>query len=342
MRSLISGLVLIALMIGGCASPTERRAQKHEMPAPVQPKEPPPIRNEPLNPSLTAAARKELETALAANDPYIRTNALEAAQTTLGAQAKAAYLKALDDPHKLVRYAATLAVGQLRLAEAKPQLLQMVNDRDQLVRIGVRFALHRLGDKTYSKDLEATAADFDPFIRANTALVLGLLNEPTAVNVLRPMAKDPSAVVRLQVAESLWRYGDQAGLKALISATQSGYPDDQAIALASLAAPKDRRVLGHLRAALTADYTLVALVAARAAGMVGSDAGYAIAQEGTRSKDPRQRALAALALGAIGRTDAQGMLGQLLDDGESAYVRVCAAKAVLQLQPAGTANARND
>ena len=74
--------------------------------------------------------------------------------------------------------------------------------------------------------------------------------------------------------------------------------------------------------------------------MVGSDAGYAIAQQGAKSKDARQRSLAALALGDIGRSDAQPTLAQLLTDRESPDVRLCAAKALLQLQPP-TANASN-
>ena len=87
MRVALSSLMLTIMVLPGCASPPEKRAQGHKMPAPVEPPEPPPIRNEPLNPALTAAARKEIESALSANDPYIRTNAIEAAQTTMGAQA---------------------------------------------------------------------------------------------------------------------------------------------------------------------------------------------------------------------------------------------------------------
>ena len=43
--------------------------------------------------------------------------------------------------------------------------------------------------------------------------------------------------------------------------------------------------------------------------------------------------LAALALGAIGRTDAQETLKSLLHDKASADVRLAAAQAILQLKP---------
>jgi HEAT repeat protein len=74
----------------------------------------------------------------------------------------------------------------------------------------------------------------------------------------------------------------------------------------------------------------VALVAARAMGMLGSDEGYGIALQGAKSQDPQQRFLAALALGAIGRTDAQEPLRGLLTAQEP-NVRLAAATAILQL-----------
>src|SRR5438128_850411 len=85
------------------------------------------------------------------------------------------------------------------------------------------------------RQLEATARDPSPRTRGDTALALGLLGESSGVNVLHPMLYDPSAAVRLQAAESLWRLGDQRGLEALISASLSKYPDDQMLALLALA-----------------------------------------------------------------------------------------------------------
>jgi HEAT repeat protein len=113
------------------------------------------------------------------------------------------------------------------------------------------------------------------------------------------------------------------------------------IAVLALAARNDNRVIKHLYSALTADYPEVCLVAARAMGMLGSQFGYAVASQGVASKDPRQRSLAALALGAIGRSDAQAMLGELLKDKESPDVRLSAAQALLQLR-APVASARGD
>ena len=59
----------------------------------------------------------------------------------------------------------------------------------------------------------------DPTDRARTALVLGMLGEPSAVKVLRPMRNDPSPAVRIQAHESLWRLGDEGGLRSVLAGT---------------------------------------------------------------------------------------------------------------------------
>jgi HEAT repeat protein len=237
----------------------------------------------------------------------------------------------LADDAGVVRFAATLASGELKLPNARPYLARMLDDVDPSVRVGARFALHRLGDKSHSHDLETYAKDPSPRTRGDTALVLGLIGEPTAANVLIPMLADNNAAVRLQASEALWRLGNEAGLERLVSYSVSGHPDDVMIALTALAGPRDRRVLGHITGNLTSDYEEVSLVAARAAGMLGSDAGYGVALKGMKSRDPRQRMLAALAFGAIGRTDAQQHLGNLLKDPD-ADVRIAAATSLLMMR----------
>ena len=101
----------------------------------------------------------------------------------------------------------------------------------------------------------------------------------------------------------------------------------------ALAGPRDARVLQHIKGKLTSDYPEISLIAARAAGMLGSDAGYGVAMAGAKSADPRQRVLAAMAFGDIGRTDAQPILAKLLKDDHQS-VRLAAATALLELKPA--------
>jgi HEAT repeat protein len=341
MRPLISPLVLLLLaaLATGCGSP---RRELGRLPRPPKPPPAvPPARDVPLDPQLLAAARRELDRAATSDAPQLRANAIEAIRDVLGTNPAAlergtaiqTILAGLVDPAAGVRFAAALAAGELQLAEAGEQVRALADDASPSVRVAARFALHRLGDTTLSHDLEQTALDPDPAVRARTALVLGLLGEPSGIKVLRPMRADPSPVVRVQAHESLWRLGDEEGLRSVIAGTVSGYPDDQMVSLLALAAPRDRRVIEHARAALTGDYLEVNLVAARAVGILGSDDGYGVALRGVNSPDPRQRMLAALAFGAIGRTDAQDKLGKLLKDPEP-EVRLAAALALLQLKSA--------
>jgi len=104
------------------------------------------------------------------------------------------------------------------------------------------------------------------------------------------------------------------------------------VGLLGLAGPNDTRVKEHVRAGLESDYLEVKLVAARALGMLGSDEAYVLARDTTHSTDVRQRYLAALALGAIARSDAQDILAPLLKDSDP-DVRLAAAAAILELRP---------
>jgi HEAT repeat protein len=322
------GVVLAVALMSGCG-PKKKQVRMNrppEMPPPAPAKQ-----AVALDPALQAAAKQEIATAATSNQPILRAHAIEAMKDTTGADAAPTFLKGLTDNSALVRFAACMATGELRLSQAKDALLVCSDDTDGSVRIGAKFALHRLGDTRQSRDLESAARDPRPRVRGDTALVLGLLGEPTAVRILKPMLYDPSPAVRLQAAESLWRLGDQQGLEALVSASLSKFPDDQMLAILALATPKDHRVLGHIQGQLTNDYIEVSLIAARAAGMLGSDEGYGVALKGSHSTDPRQRMLAALAFGSIGRADSQSSLSVLLRDSNQ-DVRIAAATAILQLK----------
>jgi HEAT repeat protein len=324
--------VVAALGVGliGCAD-----SKLGRMPdPPADPPAPPPMKREGLDSSLQAKAKEELAKDVESNNAIVRANAIEAIQDSVGAEGKDVIVNALSDPNALVRFSAAMAAGTLRLSDARLDVLGLVNDPNAHVRIGVRYALHRLGDTHLSHDLETTSRDFDPHVRADTALVLGLLGEHSALNVLEPMLDDPDPDVRIQVAEAMWRLGSEEGLTNLVAGSVSSYADDQIICLLALAAPKDYRVSENLRGRLTADYPQVALAAARGLGELGSDAGYGVAQSNIKSKDPRIVVMAALALGAIGRADAQPLLSPLLADSDQS-VRLAAATAILELKASG-------
>lgn len=341
LRIALTGLTLGSI-VAGCMAPPPRTASNdgeqpkrvlREMPKPPTPPAYSPAAAVPLDPQLQTTARQQIITSSQSSDVVLRCQAMEAAQTAGGGDGAVVILRGLDDKEPYVRFAAAMAAGTSKLAAAKPKLLSMVDEDDANVRIGVRYAMHMLGDTTHSHDFEKYAVDPNPVIRRNAVMALGLLGEKSAIKILWQLQRDTDPAVRLQVAEAMWRLGNETGLKDCIALTVSPFADEQIIGALALAAPKDMRARPYLRGKLTTGHDEVNLAAARAMGMIGEDTGYGVALKGAKSSDPRQRAMAALAFGAIGRADAQSSLDMLLKDSNE-NVRLAAAVAVLQLKPA--------
>lgn len=325
MRSCLLTLSILLTLIGCKSSKTTY------MPGPPkQPPKPPATQPVALDAALREQAKAVILNALTSNEGVVRAHAIEAVKQVMPDQ-KQAILNGLNDRALGVRYAAVMAAGELRMVEAKPQLEKLADEPDGRMRAATRYALHRLGDYSRTRELEQLAKDMNPRVRSTAAIAIGLIGDETGLAVLRPMQRDREAFVRLSVAEAMWRLGDTTGRDTLIGASVSRFVDDQLAATLSLGATRDKLVRGHVWANLTAEHVEVQLVAARVMGMLDSDAGYAIAADAADSKDVRQRQLAALALGAIGRSDAQKYLRELLEDPDQ-DVQVAAALAILQLK----------
>lgn len=325
----IAGLAILT------ACPEKQPTTTGHLPIGVTPPPPPPpVKSVPLDSALQRSALAELDALTRSPNAYVRAHSLEVMQNINEPDRETFILRGLDDEKPVVRFAAAMAAGQVRLGSARDRLLEMVNDPDTGIQIAVRFALHRLGITRYSHDFEKYAVaignDNAP-VRGNTVMCLGLLEEPSAIKILKAMTRDPNRIVRLQVAESLWRLGDTDGLELLVAGSVSELPDEQIISILGMAAPGDKRVIPHVRSGLTADQVEVRLATARALGLLGSDEGYVPAEKAVTSSDPRRRSMAALALGAIGRLDSQPLLAQLLRDNEP-EVRVAACSAILSLK----------
>jgi len=317
----------LVTLLSGCNSHGPGKEFKPPKPPPAYPASAPMA----IDPGLRDAAEEEVDKAFHSPTAVMRADALETMRQTRGRQEINNILTGLGDEVVVVRFAACMAVGELRLRQARPQVMELAYDKDPTVRVAAHYALHCLGDKRLSHDFEVFAKSPDADVRATTAQALGLLGEPTAVRILHQMMHDPEPRVRIQTFESLWRLEDSTGLNSLVGLTLSGYPDEQMAGIIGLSVRNDQRVIEHIRGSLVTDYQEVNLIAARAMGQLGSDEGYGVATLAAGSKDPRIRSLAALALGAIGRADSQPLLQKLLNDVD-ANVRLAAATGILQLK----------
>ncbi len=329
--SMLAVTAAATALLSGCGAPPKKDQGSTSLPPPTPPVPAPKRVDRPIDQNLRRDAVAELNRALSSSDAVTRANAIEATQRSLGVVGADRILAGMDDKSSVVRFASAMAAGTLRIPEARPKLRLLADDPSKHVQIGVRYALHQLGDTRLSHDLEAYAVDPDPRVRADTVMVLGLLGERSAMKILRAMTNDPDAGVRLQVVEAKYRLGDSQALEDLVIGTVSKFPDDQIISLLALGSRREERMSQVMRGKLTSDYTEVTLAAARALGMIGSDAGMGVALRSVDSKDARQRSMAALALGEIGRADAQPALGKLLTDADP-VVRLSAATAILQLR----------
>jgi HEAT repeat protein len=332
---------IIAFLLAGCADRKPKDAVAY-MPADIKaPPRYPKAVNVPIDPALQASAVKEIESALHSSDEIIRGHAIETLKDSKLPQAEPAILAALGDRSRFVRKSAAFAAGELKLQSALGHLDPLLHAGDGAApqeamyalqeRMAAIYAMHRLGVYTYSHEFEKTATDTRFPIRADTAFILGMLGEKSAIPILSQMLHNDTDVnVKLQAAEALWKLGEESGENALVEATVSNYASDVMIAVLALAEPRDTRLLGQIEGLYHADYPQEDLVCARAAGMLGSDSGYGFAMKGEESEDPRQRALAAMAFGDIGRTDAQPRLAKLLKDNDP-DVRLAAAGAIVEI-----------
>jgi HEAT repeat protein len=286
----------------------------------------------PIDNELRQRARDTIDRFSTHAYPVFRSNAIEAASNTLGADgARAIVIRGLSDENPGVRFAACIATGDLRYADAAPVLEKLAWDPDASVRLASRYALHKLGDHRLSQQMLLGLQDDRVPVRANTVLLLGMLGEKSAVTPLRRVIRDPSTSVRLQTYEALWKLGDKSVVDDMVILTLSKFPDEQIVAVLALGQSRDTSLGKHVYGLLVDEYPEVELAAARALGMLGSDEGLGVAIKYADSKESRQRGLAALAMGDIGRSDSQPALAKLLIDPEPS-VQLAAATAVLKLR----------
>src|ERR1044071_6031958 len=120
---LLAGLALGIAGCGAGAAGKQQETPRLPKPAPI-PAPPPKVKME-VPAALRDAAKQELAAALRSHDEAVRSHAVEGLKDSLGTEARADLLKALLDPEAIVRFAASMSCGELRIEQARPILLQM-------------------------------------------------------------------------------------------------------------------------------------------------------------------------------------------------------------------------
>ena len=301
------------------------------------------------------------------SDNYTRAKAIEAMVDVLGTRSGSVYLAALDDPEPNVRFAAALAVGDLKYAPARPRILAMARykqpgaERQWSVYCGVVYAMHRLGHTEQTGRLGKLLFHEGPVVRANAAMVMGKLGEPSAIAPLRALYEDERKIsVKLQALESMARLGDERSLEKIDSHAREPFPVAKLVALRIMGERGSRQAVIMLKGIATSQHQQpqARVLAAGAMARLGTVTDYLYDLCLTSAGDPSGvmraamggahdaaasdpialttlRRLAVISLGWMRRSHAVDVLTELLDDADGG-VRVAAAMSILRLlDPAG-------
>jgi HEAT repeat protein len=294
-------------------------------------------------------AIQELRRAAMCDDAVLRMQALEAFQDVAPKEGSPCIIDNIDNGYAGVSFAALMSVGETKIPAPMEKIRTLSEDNDANVRIAALYAMHRLGQRGRTRELsDYLLRNPDARVRANAALAIGRLNDESSIRLLhQALAHEKKDAVKMQILEALAMMGDSEGIERLKFSGYSAFPDQASLALMCLANARtpDAEELFRIRLSKN-DYPETRLQAARGLGRLGYEDGLELSMaclffrspvSGRKNDPPEQqisrvRALAALALEAIGNPQALGALRKAFDEtGQSQYVRVAIARAAIRL-----------
>lgn len=291
---------------------------------------------------LVPTAMKIVQEGLADLDPRVRTNAIEVVATTGRTDLMPQVAQLLTNEFVPVRFAAALAVGDMKYAPAKSSLNQLIKSADENTTLADAYALYKLGDITKFSIITSQLASKNMDVRANAALLLGKSGNKDAISLLQQVmeAKDSDDKVRFQAAESLARLGDESIYQKLWTMILNVNADVRLVGVLAMGALGTEQARGALTTKLSDPVIEVRLAAAEELGKLGYPTGEpevldVFTTNLTARMDPaaaeRVNSLAALAIGQIKTPSLTKYLPVLLNNG-SKFVKLAAAKAGLLCQ----------
>lgn len=281
-----------------------------------------------------------LQEGLADSDPMVRVNAIEVVAATRQAKLMPRVQRLVNDEFVPVRFAVALAIGDLQYALGENSIRRLLKDKDYNVKIAASYAMARLGAGEYLEVLRKAILSNDQTLRANAALVLGKSGDKTTLKLLywAMQNRDSDDKVVYQAAESIARLGDARIYQKLWAMLISAYADVRFMGIRAMGALGTAEAKNALITMLDDELLEVRLVAAEQLGTLKDPTGEPVVLDvfqknltATLDKNSRERAnvLTAMAIGQIRTPSLTKFLPELLKD-ESKFVRIAAAKAVLQ------------
>ena len=311
----------------------------------------PPIRRD----QFYVDARATLLQTVNSDDPQVRAHAMEAIAQTLKTSCAAYLMQGLTDKSVIVRYAAAMALGDIKYLPAKKKLIELVENpkTDERVVCAAIYALHQIGNDDFAYQLGVILTSRFELGRASAAQAMGKMGEKSAIGPLKTaLSYEADDAAKINMVEALAILGDKQSQLYVEAFTQSYFVDMRLPAipiLARLNTPKAQLVLTSILADKNPPRIRVA-----AAGGLGSmgmfdEKGYRICLRA--AENPRKvldgaypdakesispevvsslQRLAAIALGDIECVGSLGVLQNLLQSKDGS-VRVAAACAILRM-----------
>jgi len=281
-----------------------------------------------------------IQNALTDANPLAKVNAIEVIVTTRQVKFMSQVQRLLQDEFAPVRFAAALAIGDLEYSYGKNSVSRSLKDKDVNVIVAASYAMGRLGSTEYFEVIRKALNSNDQTVKSNAAFLLGKTGDKSALNLLKSVQEDKntSDKVRFQILEARARLGDDEVLQKLWAIVYSAFADDRILGIRAMGLLGTSKARDILVTKLDDIVLEVRLVTAEQLGKLNDRIGEAEVLEVFNKNIPislekeageRVNVLAALAISEICSPDLEKFLPQLLKN-ESKFVRIAAAKAVLQ------------
>jgi HEAT repeat protein len=276
---------------------------------------------------------------LADESPIIRSYAIEIVSVTGTKELVPIVVQLLKGDIVEVRFAAALAIGDMRYLAAQNSLRRLLSDTNENIKIGAAYALTRLGKGDFSDIIRRSTKSKDQVVRANAVMLLGKLGRKGDMQLLYQTlrALDSDDKVKIQAVEALATLGDEKIYQSKCwPLLISKYADDRIMGIKAMGQLGTAEAKNAIKTMLYDDILEVRLYAASQLGRLGDSSGeseiLAYLRQNLQNKEERSLAAdtAVTAIGQIG-TDALSKLLPVFIDSRNKLIRLSAARSVLLL-----------
>ena len=288
---------------------------------------------------LRPGAIEIIRDGLADESPIIRSYAIEVVSATGTKELVSIVVQLLKDDTVEVRFAAALAIGDMRYLAAQYSLRRLLNDTNENIKIGAAYALTRLGKGDFRDIIRRLTKSKDQTARANAVMLLGKLGSKGDMQLLYQTlrALDSDDKVKIQAVEALATLGDEKIYQSKCwPLLISKYADDRIMGIRAMGQLGTAEAKNAITTMLYDDIVEVRLYAAGQLGVLGDTAGQdevaVYLSQNLQNKNEWSVAgdTAVAAIGQIG-TDTLAKLLPVFIDSPNKLIRLSAAQSVLLL-----------